>query len=187
MSAESDEPDLVAAGRAARAEGTATAEAAADPRLVLSIDAEIAKANASGDRWSVNDIRAEFPVVSSGLVGARVRAAMMRRPVEMVKVAMTPSTLENTHAKDVTVWMGAEHIADPGIDFDGVMDLADAVTAAAAGAEAARAQVNESGLPPVDSAGARHLVGLCRRARFWLGSVEDALHPLTTDTNGVRP
>lgn len=180
-----DHAELVADARVARAEGTAKARHAADPRLILAIDAEIARANAAGERWSVNDIRDEFPVVSSGLVGDRVRAAMMRRPVEMVKVDETPSTLGNTHAKPVAVWLGAEHVADPGIDFSGVMDLADAITAAAGGAEAAREQA-QAGLPPLDAATARHLVGLCRRTRFWLGSVEDLLQPLTTEKNGSR-
>lgn len=184
--AEADDAELVGQARVERDKGTATAEHAADPRLILAIDETIAQANASGERWSVNDIRREFPVVSSGLVGARVRAAMMRRPVEMVKVDETPSTLGNTHAKNVAVWLGAEHVADPGIDFSGVMDLADAITAAAGGAEAAREQAR-TGLPPLDAATARHLVGLSRRARFWLGSVEDLLQPLTTDKNGVRP
>jgi hypothetical protein len=105
---------LVEAARAARDEGMATAENHEDVRLILTIDAVIAAANATGERWSVNDIRDQFPVVSEGLVGARVKAASMRKPTEMVRVGWTPSTLQSTHAKDVAVWCGVPAIVAVG-------------------------------------------------------------------------
>lgn len=97
---------LVERARTARAAGIETAENAADPRLSLMIDMLIAAANATGDDWSANDIRDHVPVVGVGLVGARVRAALQRRPCEMVKVGNTPSTLESTHAKTIGVYRG---------------------------------------------------------------------------------
>ena len=91
---------------ALRDAGMAEAEHAADPRLSLMIDRHIAAMNASGLEWSCNDIRDAFPVVSSGLVGARVRAAATRRPREMVPVGYTPSTLDSTHAHPIRTWRG---------------------------------------------------------------------------------
>jgi len=131
--------ELVDDAREARAEGIATAENAADPRLEAAIDAAIARANAAGKPWSVNDIRREFPVVSSGLVGARVRAAMMRRPLEMIAVSTTPSTLRNTHSKDVTVWLGVSAFPDATPDSTGTTaeDIADAITLGVSAFEAA--------------------------------------------------
>lgn len=96
----------IAAAEQARDEGMEAADNAADPRVKIAIDEAIAKANATGKRWSANDIRKQFPVSRSGLVGTRVRAASMRRPLEMVKVDTTPSTLESTHKKDIAVWVG---------------------------------------------------------------------------------
>lgn len=93
----------------ARDEGMATAEHAADPRIILAIDAEIEKANASGQPWSANTIRDRLPVSHSGLVGNRVRAAMMRRTdgrPEMVWIDEEPSTLRSTHKKPIAVWLG---------------------------------------------------------------------------------
>lgn len=99
--------DAIAAARAARDAGMAVAEYAADPRTILAIDAAIDRANASGRRWSANDIREEFPTLdSTGLVGSRVRAAAQRRPREMRCVDTTPSTLKSTHAHDIKVWVG---------------------------------------------------------------------------------
>lgn len=98
--------EQVAAAAGARDEGMETAENAADPRIMLAIDKAIADANATGEPWSANDIRDQFPVTSQGLVGARVRAASMRRPVEMRKFSTTPSTLKSTHTKDIIVWVG---------------------------------------------------------------------------------
>lgn len=97
---------LVEHARTARDEGIAVAEHAADPRLRLMIDDLIAKANATGQPWSANDIRDQVPVVGQGLVGARINAAAMRRPAEMTKVGETPSTLRSTHAKRITVYVG---------------------------------------------------------------------------------
>ena len=93
----------------ARDAGMSQAEAAADPRVMLAIDAEIARANASGERWSANDIRDRLPVSHGALVGARVRAAAMRKPTEMRKVGETRSSLTSTHAKTVAVWRGVGH------------------------------------------------------------------------------
>lgn len=93
-----------------RDHGMADAENAADPRVILAIDAAITKANASGLRWSANDIRDSLPVSHRGLVGARVRAAAMRKPVEMVPVGRTKSNLPSTHRAEIKVWIGAEHV-----------------------------------------------------------------------------
>ena len=97
---------LVEQARGARDEAMATARHAADPRISEVIDAHIADANATGEPWSANDIRDQMPAGNRGLVGDRVRAAALRRPVEMVQVGRTPSTLESTHAKDIGVWVG---------------------------------------------------------------------------------
>ena len=55
-----------------------------------------------------NNARAQeaLPVVAGPLIGARVRAAALRRPVEMVKVGLTTSSLRSTHAKEIIVWLG---------------------------------------------------------------------------------
>lgn len=78
----------------------------ADPRLNLAVDKVIADFNATGMPWSANDIRDALPVVAGPLVGARVRAASMRKPREMVPVRKTRSSLRSTHAKEITVWQG---------------------------------------------------------------------------------
>lgn len=91
---------------AARDEGMAAARHVADPRVILMIDEAIAKANASGDAWSANDIRDQFAVTSQGLVGDRVNAAANRRPVEMRKIGTTRSLLKSTHNKPIAVWVG---------------------------------------------------------------------------------
>ena len=97
---------------ALRDAGMAAAENAADPRIILAIDAAIERANASGRPWSANDIRDELPVSHAGLVGARVRAAATRRPVEMVRVGYVPSSLPSTHAHPIAVWVGVEHVGE---------------------------------------------------------------------------
>lgn len=102
--------EAVEAAEQARDEGMEAATNAADPRVILTIDKLIAKANASGKRWSANDIRKQLPVSSQGLVGARVRAASMRRPIEMVQVDVTPSTLKSTHKKPIAVWVGVPSV-----------------------------------------------------------------------------
>lgn len=86
--------------------GHALTTQAADPRLVLAVDRAIAAANASGARWSSNDIRDALPTVAGPLVGARVRAAAMRKPEEMRKVGMTRSTLLSTRSAWIAVWQG---------------------------------------------------------------------------------
>lgn len=100
--------DRVRAARAARDEGIALVEQHADPRVILAIDAAIARANASGRVWSANDIRDQFPVADEHLVGARVRAAAQRRPREQYAVGYTPSTLRSTHAHPIRTWQGAD-------------------------------------------------------------------------------
>ena len=90
----------------ARDEGMSAAENAADPRMILMVDKVIADANASGERWSANDIRDRLPIAAGPLVGARVRAASMRKPREMVAVGRTRSSLRSTHAKEILVWQG---------------------------------------------------------------------------------
>lgn len=89
-----------------RDQGIALTEQAADPRLILMVDDKIAELNASGRTWSANDLRDLLPVVAGPLVGARVRAAAMRKPPEMVRVGYEPSTLRSTHAHPIAVWRG---------------------------------------------------------------------------------
>lgn len=101
--------EQIAAAEAARDEGLARARHAADPRVILAIDAEIEKANKAGQPWSANDIRDRLPVAHRGLVGDRVRAAMMRRHddrPEMVWVGEEPSRLASTHKKPIARWLG---------------------------------------------------------------------------------
>lgn len=90
----------------ARDAGMAQAEAAADPRLMLAVDKVIADFNEAEMPWSANDIRDALPVVAGPLVGARVRAAAMRRPKEMKQVGWTRSSLTSTHSKPIAVWQG---------------------------------------------------------------------------------
>lgn len=92
---------------ALRDAGIAQAEQAADPRVILAIDAAIERMNASGRPWSANDLRNELPVSASALIGARVRAAATRRPVEMHRVGYEPSSLASTHKHPIAVWVGA--------------------------------------------------------------------------------
>jgi hypothetical protein len=95
------------AGDDLRDQGMQQAEEHADPRVILAIDAAIARANATGNPWTVNDIREQFPVSSSGLVGARVRAAALRRPVEMEQTGRFPkSNLPSTRSARVAEWRG---------------------------------------------------------------------------------
>lgn len=99
----------LAAGQAARDEGMAASVQSADPRVILAIDAAIARANASARPWSANTIRKACPEPGSqGLIGARVRAAASRRPVEQMPVGYEPSDLPSTHAHPIRVWLGVE-------------------------------------------------------------------------------
>ena len=94
---------------AARDAGIEQVETAADPRVILAIDAHIQAAIDSGRRWSANDIRDLLPVADEHLVGARVRSFAGRRvaghPV-MVRVGYTASTLRSTHHHPIAVWLG---------------------------------------------------------------------------------
>jgi hypothetical protein len=94
----------VRAGQRLRDQGQAQAEQGADPRRIAWIDAVIARAVASGEPFSANDIREAFPVVSQGLVGSRVDAA--RKRGEVVFVGFTPSTLTSTRGHRICVWRG---------------------------------------------------------------------------------
>lgn len=91
---------------ALRDAGMAATENASLPHHIAEVDKVIAELNATGMPWSANDLRDSLPIVRRPLVGARVRAAAMRRPIEMVKVGRTPSSLRSTHAKDIIVWQG---------------------------------------------------------------------------------
>ena len=95
-------------GATLRDEGHERTEAHADPRILVAIDAKIDELNASGRAWSANDLRDLIPTAGP-LIGARVRAAATRRPVEMVRVGYVPSTLPSTRAHPVALWIGAEH------------------------------------------------------------------------------
>ena len=88
------------------ATGMAAATNAADCRVVAAIDAEIARLNASGEVWSANSLRGRLPSCSPGLVGARVKAATMRRPVEMVRVGIVRSNLPSTKGKWICTYRG---------------------------------------------------------------------------------
>lgn len=109
MSARPTKKQRLAEAAAARDEGMAQVESAADPRVILAIDAAIEAAIASGRRFSANDIRDKFPVSDEHLVGARMRSFAYRRvdgdPL-MVPVGRTPSTLKSTHHHEIKVWLG---------------------------------------------------------------------------------
>jgi hypothetical protein len=101
--------DLVREAEQLRDEGMAATEAA--DHTVLNdgydtecIDREIAYRNRIGEPWSANDIREVLPGVRQPLIGARVRAAAMRK--KMRKVGYTPSTLPSTHSHPIAVWRG---------------------------------------------------------------------------------
>lgn len=87
-------------------------EDASDPALIEAIDTIIAAYNDRGRPWSANDIRAVLPPHRRNLVGARVRAAATRRPVEQVRIGYVPSDLASTHAHPVALWVGADHVED---------------------------------------------------------------------------
>lgn len=101
--------ERLAEAAAGRDEGIARAEAAADPRVILMIDAKIQAAIDAGRRFSANDIRDHFPVSDEHLVGARIRSFAARKvdghPV-MVKAGLIPSTLASTHCHEIKVWLG---------------------------------------------------------------------------------
>lgn len=97
-------------GRRRMAAGMRQAEDHADPRVVLAIDAAIERAIASGEPFSANDIRDEFPnAQSKGLVGGRFRSyAARRKPRLMVHTGRyEKSNLPDTHCAEIKVWVGA--------------------------------------------------------------------------------
>jgi hypothetical protein len=96
----------VSAPQLAAEQGMDAATYAADMRIVGIIDGLIAVANASGRPWSANDIRDQFPTCEPGLIGSRINAAFMRRPVEMEKVGEVKSSLVGTHNKKIARWCG---------------------------------------------------------------------------------
>ena len=108
--------ERLAEAGAARDEGMAKVEAAADPRVMLAIDAAIERAIATRRPFSANDIRDEFPVADEHLVGARIRAYGVKRvdgePV-MVPVGYTPSTLKSTHKHPIRLWVGRPAAQEP--------------------------------------------------------------------------
>lgn len=92
-----------------RDEGMATVENGTDPRLILAVDKAIADLNEAGADWSANDLRHRLPVVPPALIGARVKAATMRRPIEMRRVGWVLSDLPSTKSKPIGVYRGAAH------------------------------------------------------------------------------
>lgn len=106
--------DRLEAAAAARDEGMAKVEQAADPRVVLTIDAVIERAIATRRPFSANDIRDQLPVANEHLVGARIRAYGMKRvdgePV-MRAIGYVPSTLLSTHKHPIRVWRGTGALA----------------------------------------------------------------------------
>lgn len=112
MTTTTERPPLkerLAAAAAAKDEGIEQVTHAADPRVILAIDAEIQKAIDSGRRFSANTIRDRFPVSDEHLVGARFDSFRKRRvdghPL-MVCVGRTTSTLPSTRSHEIKVWMG---------------------------------------------------------------------------------
>jgi hypothetical protein len=93
---------------AARDTALAAQTHAADPRLLLAVDAVIERYAASGRRFSANELRDDVPTLASHLVGNRLRAAFMRK--ELVPVGKVRSTLRSTHAKEICTYVGAEHV-----------------------------------------------------------------------------
>ena len=93
---------------ALRDEGMTQARDHADPRVILAIDAAIERAIASGEPFTVNDIRDQFPTVTStGLVGERFQSYAKRRPALMEPTGRYPkSNLPSTRSARVTEWRG---------------------------------------------------------------------------------
>ncbi|MGH3813446.1 MAG: hypothetical protein ACRDUV_13490, partial [Pseudonocardiaceae bacterium] len=71
-------------GEALRDEGMARATAAADAKDIAVIDQAIDELNARGQPWSANELRDLLPEVRQPLIGARVRAAAMRKRMRRV-------------------------------------------------------------------------------------------------------
>lgn len=100
---------MTARPAALRDAGIAAREAHADPRLMLAVDAKIAELAALGEPFSADTLRPLVPAAAIPLVGGRLRAAIMRRPVELVCVGEVRSTHGPTHAKKIGLYVGAEH------------------------------------------------------------------------------
>lgn len=98
--------DALAEGQRLRDEGMAAVTDASDEIAIKTIDQAIAAFNAAGEPWSANDMRDLLPDVRQPLIGARIRAAAMRK--EMRKVGYVPSTLPSTHAHPIALWKGVE-------------------------------------------------------------------------------
>lgn len=96
---------MTTAAEALRIEGGQQAEDHADPRMILMIDAAIDRANDSGEFWSANDIRDQFPSVRNGLVGRRIDVA--RRRKKMTAHGFVRSTLPSTRSAWIVRWRGA--------------------------------------------------------------------------------
>lgn len=92
-----------------RDQGMAQVEHNTDVRLILAVDAVIAQFNEDGTEWSANDVRDRMPVVPPALIGARVKAATMRRPIEMRRVGWVISDLPSTKSKPIGKYRGAQH------------------------------------------------------------------------------
>jgi hypothetical protein len=103
--------EALLAAEQGRDAGMSQTEEHADPRVIIAIDAAIDRANASGEAWSANTIRDQFPTAGP-LIGARVRAAATRRPREMVRIGYVPSDLPSTHCHPIALWVGAEHVGE---------------------------------------------------------------------------
>lgn len=92
-----------------RDEGMAIVENGTDPRLILTVDAVIAEFNEAGHDWSANDLRDRLPVIAPALIGARMKAATMRKPLEMRRVGWVLSDLPSTKSKPIGIYRGARH------------------------------------------------------------------------------
>jgi hypothetical protein len=103
--------DDLSEGERLRDEGMARVTAATDERHIALVDSLVRAFNRDGERWSVNDLRkfmeryhGDILEAKPQLMGARVRAAAMRK--EMKRVGYEPSTLPSTHAHPIAVWRG---------------------------------------------------------------------------------
>jgi hypothetical protein len=101
---------LLDEGARLRDEGMARVTENSDEECIRRIDEAIAYWNRLGMEWSANDLREQFDDWEAldsrpQLIGARVRAAAMRK--EMRRVGYTPSTLPSTHSHVIAVWVGA--------------------------------------------------------------------------------
>lgn len=100
--------DDLSEGERLRDDGMARVTQFSDERLIEILDYTIAQLNDMGMEWSANTLRTAFEGYESPckpqLIGARVRAAAMRK--EMVRVGYEPSTLPSTHAHPIAVWRG---------------------------------------------------------------------------------